>query len=489
MGKRILLMMLKGAGFFERRKFRKTLEKGGYEVVGETHGASVRENVDLFCRTRPELVLAELFPEYARTSYNTDILSALRRADPLVPIVVCGSLTRWRKYLTHGAADFIELPADKDTLLERLDGVLSVPRIDAYHGWHKRVLVQQADDRSLAWINLLLRKNGYKVEDLAYDHLDLDSRRKFRSDIDDQLAELFEEDGKSYTKSEGPNLLIAEDLETLKAFRESDPSVPIMICSAGATQTFVTQCIRSGAQDLLLKPFKPEDFLHRVDILSSWGLEPKPEPKTEPEPDPELESDLETEPEEAREAEPAKRDEACEEGGTPPVELSPEVSELIVKIEEATNTKILHTAEPEAGTPIAEAEKTAGEKMPGTGPRVLLAQESPLTLRILRDILEIYRYEIVGGITEGWRCLEFYRKKKPDLVILGTALADGQDGIKILQLLRKEDPPALVLMSGPPEESIVHTCRQEGAVDFLEMPFQGKDLLTKVRDSLSSHRS
>lgn len=287
MKKRILIMMQDKPGFFERRRLRKMLKKGGYEIAGEGYGLNVGEYAAFLQRTRCDLVL-QFFPKYYNMKFydKDDIFLKLRDAASSIPIVVCGRLTKWRDYLKRGAADFIELPTDEDTFLNKLNRVLCVPRIDQYNGKGKRVLVQQEDDASLAWINLLLRENGYKVEDLTYNFQDLYARRMLRLNTDRELAEILGEESKTLPAKESPCLLITDELETLREIQKSDPDMVVAMCGFKATESSIMECIRSGAKDFLLKPFKPEDFLHRVSILSSWTPKPAAESEKVPEEEP-----------------------------------------------------------------------------------------------------------------------------------------------------------------------------------------------------------
>ncbi len=55
-----------------------------------------------------------------------------------------------------------------------------------------------------------------------------------------------------------------DGLEVLRRLKEKDPSLPVIVISAFATLDTSIQALRSGAHDMVTKPFEPDELLYRV---------------------------------------------------------------------------------------------------------------------------------------------------------------------------------------------------------------------------------
>lgn len=440
MGKRILIVQQPGKGFFEKGKLKSILKKGGYTVVGDT---TTREDyVNRFRWEKPDLVLLESFPfgDGEGFSDNIEALVNIRHAEDTVwsgPLVMYGRPgdnvdedgREWMdEYLTRGIDDFILQPFEESELFSRIDRLLSLPKADVRTDDKMQVLIQQGNLSDRAWLNTVLERNGYYV-----------GVGRLSEGSSPCLEYLKHHIGTSLE----PDLLIAEDFTTLVRVRKEYPDIPVLICSYKNSLDYVEMCLRAGARDYLLKPFKPEEFLEKVSQICSplKHIQPPTQPKVvEPSPPPEPEA-VQT---------PYERKIAA---------MTPE--ELLAEVERIANCKVTDT--------IA---------------RVLVVQKTELMQNVIQDMLKKNNFEVTGIAADGWRCLELYRERKPNLVIMDTVLANGIDGIKILQLIRKENPSARVLMTGSPEENAMEACVQSGAKGFLAKPFKEEDLLKKVREAL-----
>ena len=61
-----------------------------------------------------------------------------------------------------------------------------------------------------------------------------------------------------------PNM---DGLEALKAIKSKDPNANIVMCSAMGQESMVIDAIKSGARDLIVKPFKPDRILKTVSSI------------------------------------------------------------------------------------------------------------------------------------------------------------------------------------------------------------------------------
>ena len=61
-----------------------------------------------------------------------------------------------------------------------------------------------------------------------------------------------------------PNM---DGLEALKAIRGKDGSANVVMCSAMGQESMVMDAVRSGANDFIVKPFKPDRVLKTVTTI------------------------------------------------------------------------------------------------------------------------------------------------------------------------------------------------------------------------------
>ena len=112
------------------------------------------------------------------------------------------------------------------------------------------------------------------------------------------------------------------------------------------------------------------------------------------------------------------------------------------------------------------------------------------------DILNLKRTGAIlseGGIhatavKSGKALLEFLRSKTPDLILLDVLMPE-MDGLETLRRLRGSACPAagipVMMMSADERPETRAACLQSGAVEYLQKPYDGDLLISRVRDVLS----
>lgn len=58
-----------------------------------------------------------------------------------------------------------------------------------------------------------------------------------------------------------------DGLEALKELKEIDPSIKIVMCSALGQEKLVLEALKLGAEDFIVKPFKPERIMKTISNL------------------------------------------------------------------------------------------------------------------------------------------------------------------------------------------------------------------------------
>jgi class 3 adenylate cyclase len=120
-------------------------------------------------------------------------------------------------------------------------------------------------------------------------------------------------------------------------------------------------------------------------------------------------------------------------------------------------------------------------------PRILLVDDEPDTLHLIRKILQADGYEIMQA-QNGLEALEMVEAHHPDLILLDVVMP-VMDGIAVLKELRKTDPiTGVIMVSALSSEQLVVQSMLEGADDFVGKPFTLKTFRVRIRQSLEKAR-
>ena len=116
--------------------------------------------------------------------------------------------------------------------------------------------------------------------------------------------------------------------------------------------------------------------------------------------------------------------------------------------------------------------------------KIMIVDDSALSRRTLRRILESAGYEVVEA-DDGMAALELYFLEKPSLVLLDLVMK-GMYGIDVLVKLREMDPKALVVVASADIQSSTRKMVDEaGALAFINKPFVSEQVITAVEAALA----
>lgn len=117
-------------------------------------------------------------------------------------------------------------------------------------------------------------------------------------------------------------------------------------------------------------------------------------------------------------------------------------------------------------------------------PKILIVDDSALSRRTLRRIVESAGYEVVEA-DDGMTALELYFLEKPRLVLLDLVMK-GMYGLDVLVKLREMDPKALVVVASADIQSSTRKMVDEaGALGFINKPFVAEQVIAAVETALA----
>jgi two-component system, chemotaxis family, chemotaxis protein CheY len=115
--------------------------------------------------------------------------------------------------------------------------------------------------------------------------------------------------------------------------------------------------------------------------------------------------------------------------------------------------------------------------------KILIVDDSGLSRRSLRKILEPAGYEVIEA-QDGISALESYFIDKPQLVLLDLTMS-GMYGIDVLVKLREMDPNArIIVASADIQSSTREMVEAAGAMAFISKPFTADQVLSAVNPVL-----
>lgn len=115
--------------------------------------------------------------------------------------------------------------------------------------------------------------------------------------------------------------------------------------------------------------------------------------------------------------------------------------------------------------------------------RILLVDDEPGTLQLLRTVLQVEGH-LIYDARDGEDAIAEFKRVRPDLVLLDVMLPKV-DGLGVLKAIREVDKMAGVIMfSALSSEQLAVRAMQEGADDYLSKPLSLKTLRMHIRQVL-----
>jgi two-component system chemotaxis response regulator CheY len=115
--------------------------------------------------------------------------------------------------------------------------------------------------------------------------------------------------------------------------------------------------------------------------------------------------------------------------------------------------------------------------------KILIVDDSALSRRTLRRILEAADYKVVEA-EDGMTALEVHFLEKPTVVLLDLVMK-GMYGLDVLVKLREMDPKALVVVASADIQSSTRQMVDEaGALGFINKPFISEQVIAAVEAAL-----
>lgn len=119
-------------------------------------------------------------------------------------------------------------------------------------------------------------------------------------------------------------------------------------------------------------------------------------------------------------------------------------------------------------------------ELPDIPLRILLVDDEPSTLQLVRKVLQADGHEIHEAV-DGLQAVEVFEKVQPDLVLLDIVIPQI-DGLDVLREIRKQDKIiGVIMVSALSSEQLAVKSMLAGADDYVRKPFKLRNIRLNIR--------
>ena len=112
--------------------------------------------------------------------------------------------------------------------------------------------------------------------------------------------------------------------------------------------------------------------------------------------------------------------------------------------------------------------------------RILVVDDEPKLVRLVREILTATNYEVLVACNGG-NAIEMTAMEQPDLLLLDLILPGGMDGYEVARRVREFSDVPIIMLTAKVREADMLRGFEIGADDYITKPFSAKELLARIR--------
>ena len=123
---------------------------------------------------------------------------------------------------------------------------------------------------------------------------------------------------------------------------------------------------------------------------------------------------------------------------------------------------------------------------PSSRGEIFVVDDDAAVRETLSIVLSAGGYEVIC-FADGAALLQVARNRSPACILLDVHIP-GKSGLDVLKELRGEDYPApIFIISGQGDIAMAVSAIKSGAIDFIEKPFRGNEIVTRVREAIEAY--
>ncbi len=113
------------------------------------------------------------------------------------------------------------------------------------------------------------------------------------------------------------------------------------------------------------------------------------------------------------------------------------------------------------------------------GDKVLIIDDEPRVIQLVRTVLEAVGYEVVAAM-RGEAGVEAVALEQPDLILLDIRFPEEPDGYEVCERIREFSDVGVIMLTAMARHEDVLRGFDVGADDYLTKPFNAKELVARV---------
>jgi FixJ family two-component response regulator len=123
---------------------------------------------------------------------------------------------------------------------------------------------------------------------------------------------------------------------------------------------------------------------------------------------------------------------------------------------------------------------------PDSRGEIFVVDDDPAVRETLSVVLSSGGYQVIC-FADGAALLAVARSRTPSCILLDVNIP-GKSGLDILKELRGEDYPAPIFMiSGQGDIAMAVSAIKNGALDFIEKPFRGSEIVSRLNEAIGAY--
>jgi FixJ family two-component response regulator len=123
---------------------------------------------------------------------------------------------------------------------------------------------------------------------------------------------------------------------------------------------------------------------------------------------------------------------------------------------------------------------------PASRGEIFVVDDDPAVRETLTVVLSSGGFDVTC-FADGAALLEVARARTPAAILLDVHIP-GKSGLDLLKELHGEDYPAPIFMiSGQGDIAMAVSAIKSGAIDFIEKPFRGNEIVTRVKEAVEAY--
>ncbi|MGE4133196.1 MAG: response regulator [Bdellovibrionales bacterium] len=115
------------------------------------------------------------------------------------------------------------------------------------------------------------------------------------------------------------------------------------------------------------------------------------------------------------------------------------------------------------------------------GIKLVIVDDAPFILEVLRHVFELSEVEIVGEARDGEAAVALVDQVRPDVVLMDIVMPKKSGIEAAREIIEKHPSTKIVACTTVDQEGMVKRALEAGCCNFITKPFKAKDVLAAVR--------